>query len=229
MVRRLKNFFCILLLGISMTALAERHSIWFMGDSISNNSRVNITGVLQESCRPEIKVENCVVKGANAKSFREQGYWEIMLKSMKSGDFLLIHFNYAKQSSSKPNVSETETACRDNLLSYIREARAAGVKPVLITPMYVPVFKNGRPVHTPDAYSEECRRVADEQQVSLLDLNKISFSRIEAMGEKKSKKIYDPADNNNSADLNPIGIKMIAKWLIADAKNQMLELAELFY
>ena len=230
-----KKFFCILILGISMTAFAERTTIWFMGDSIAPASKdgktpkVSLAWYLQQSSRPNIKVENCVVKSSDAKSFRDKGYWKIMLKSMKSGDFLLIHFNYNEQTVSKANVSEAQTAYRDNLLFYIQEARAAGIKPLLVTPLYVPVYQKGRPVKTPNVHTEECRRVAKEQQVPLIDLSRISFDRISSMGQEKTKTIYNQTKKGDSPNLNAKGVKMAAVWLIKDTKQQMLELADLFY
>ena len=249
----LKKCSGVLLLVFSLTVTAEPRpvTIWIIGDSLFQTYRPGLaplTGigqVLQQFCKPGVKVENHAVSGTSTKSFRDKGYWQPVLNGMKKGDFLLIQFGHNDQKANKPAVyAEAKSAYHKNLTIYIKEAKAKGVNPVLITSMCRRRFKDGHLVHTLKDYPEYCRLTGKEQNVPVLDLNKISFAEVEAMGELKSKDIYNHVSEDSghtywttkkgkknhvdNTHLNLAGATLAARWLVDDAKRQKLEIAKLF-
>jgi DNA sulfur modification protein DndE len=252
----LKKCFSILLLGVSLTILAENKTatIWMIGDSITQTYKprlaplAGIGQALPQFCKPNVKVKNHAVSGTSTKSFQDKGYWKKVIDGIKKGDYLLIKFGHNDQKKNKPKVyAEAKTAYRQNLNTFIKEARAKGAHTVLITSLCRRVFdKKGNLRRSLKDYPKYCRLVAKEQNVPLIDLNNISFANISKMRHDESKKLYNhvpknskyPYWNNKSkakpnghidnSHLNLNGAKIVAGWLVDDAKKQKLKLAELF-
>src|SRR5258708_25737024 len=72
--------------------------------------------------------------GASTKTFREQGLWERSLETKP--DYMLIQFGH-NDMESKDHLPRQTTMpeYEANLRRYVQEARAAGIKPVLVTPL----------------------------------------------------------------------------------------------
>jgi lysophospholipase L1-like esterase len=243
--------FLLLILALTVFSAERKPTIWIIGDSIFQTYKpylAPLTGIGQELsgfCKPGVKVQNRAVSGTSTKSFRDRGYWKPIAAGMRKGDFLLIQFGHNDQKRNKPKVyAEAKTDYYQNLVRYIKEARGKGANPVLITSMCRRRFKNGRLVHTLKDYPKYCRLVGKNQNVPILELNKISFAKVNAMGEAKSEGIYNNVpegskytywttrkgkkSHTDNTHLNTKGAKLAAGWLVADAKQQKLELAKLF-
>lgn len=252
----IKKYFVLLLLGISLTILAENKpvTIWMIGDSITQTYKsyqaplAGIGQALPEYCKPGVKIENHAVSGTSTKSFCDRGYWKPVIAGIKKGDYLLIKFGHNDQKRSKPKVyAEAKTAYRKNLTKFVKAAKSKGAHPVLITSMCRRVFdKKGNLRHSLKDYPKYCRIVAKEQNIPLIDLNNISFTKISAMSKEESKKLYNhvppnskypywnkkskgnPQGHIDNSHLNLNGARIVAGWLVDDAKKQKIELAKLF-
>ena len=72
--------------------------------------------------------------GASTKTFREQGLWERSLQTKP--DYMLIQFGHNDMESKDHLPRQTTMAEYEaNLRRYVDEARAAGIKPLLVTPL----------------------------------------------------------------------------------------------
>jgi hypothetical protein len=121
-----------------------------------------------------------------------------------------------------------------NLKIYIDEARSRGAYPVLVTPTQRRRFdKNGKIVNTHLDYPDAIRWLAAKENVPLIDLNEISRTLYEAMGEDDSKHafVHYPAntypgqtkelkDNSHS---NTFGAYELAKCIIEGMKKADLD------
>jgi DNA sulfur modification protein DndE len=258
MFSSLKKCFSILLLGVSLTMLAENKkvTIWMIGDSITQTypkrlaPLAGIGQAMPQYCKPGVKIENRAVSGMSTKSFCSRGFWKPVEEGMKKGDYLLIKFGHNDQKKKKPEMyTDPKTTYKENLIAFIKAARAKGAHPVLITSMCRRVFyrsgaKKGTLRRSLGGYPKNCRVVAKEQNVPLIDLNNISFENINKMSHEDSKKLYNhvPGDSKytywnkktkgkgrvDNSHLNLSGAKIVAGWLVDDAKKQKLELAKLF-
>jgi len=227
-----------------------------IGDSISQTYEplvaplAGIGQALPAYCKPGVKVENHAVSGTSTKSFQDRGYWKAVIDGIKKGDYLLIKFGHNDQKKKKPEVyAEAKTDYYNNLTKFIKEAKAKGAQPVLITSMCRRIFyksgdRKGSLRRSLGAYPKYCRLVAKQQNIPLIDLNNISFSKISAMSKDESKKLYnhipegskytywtterDQKSHIDNSHLNLNGAKIVAKWLVDGAKKEKLTLAELF-
>jgi lysophospholipase L1-like esterase len=71
----------------------------------------------------------------------------------------------------------------------VDEARAAGAKPVLVTPLSRRTFRNGRLDNDLAPWAAAVRKVAARKGVPLLDLNAESAAAIEAMGQPAADRL----------------------------------------
>lgn len=124
--------------------------------------------------------------GRSTHSYRAEGSWDLALAEMKTPGFVktwvLIQFGHNDQPGKPGRSTDLATEFPANLRRYVREARAAGAEPVLLTPLTRRQFRQGRLDRDLDPWAESIRGVAAELQVPLVDLNRRSADAVEALG-----------------------------------------------
>jgi lysophospholipase L1-like esterase len=96
--------------------------------------------------------------------------------------WVLIQFGHNDQPGKPGRSTDLRNGFPENLRSYVREARAAGAIPVLVTPLTRRIFRDGRLDNDLEPWAEATRAVAAEMKVPLLDLNRDSARLVEALG-----------------------------------------------
>jgi lysophospholipase L1-like esterase len=112
--------------------------------------------------------------GRSSGSYRAEGYRNILV---------LIQFGHNDQPGKPGRSTDLATEFPANLARYVDEARAAGAKPVLLTPLTRRMFKDGKLQNDLEPWAAAARKVAAEKNVPLLDLNAESSAAVQAMGE----------------------------------------------
>ena len=158
-------------------------------DLIGDSTQTNNAGYGRGFCANLIAKVDCVNMakgGASTKTFREQGLWEKSLQTKP--DYMLIQFGHNDMESKDHLPRQTTMAEYEaNLRRYIDEARAAGIKPVLVTPLTRRYFEADGKVHSDLlAHSETMKKVAAEMKVPLIDLQRDSIAYLDGIGEKAS-------------------------------------------
>lgn len=147
--------------------------------------------VFGEYFNDRVTVLNHAASGRSSKSFRVEKRWEPVLK--EKPDFVFIQFGHNDQKGKGPErETDPETTYAENLIRYVTEARTAGIRPVLVTPVARRTFENGRLVTTLTPYADATKRVAQELKVPVVDLHGASFA------------LYEKLGNEGSSDLNPV-------------------------
>ncbi len=130
-----------------------------------------------------ISVANEAESGETIRSFVSEGRLAKLMSTIRAGDYLMIQFGHNDQKPGQGYVPAA-TDFKTYLLQYIREARAHGATPILVTPMNRRDFgADGTIVPTLGDYPQAMREVAAQQDVDLIDLNALSKTLFEAMGE----------------------------------------------
>lgn len=180
-----------------------------------------------------IAIANYAESGESANTFIGAGRLKKALTQMKKGDYLFMEFGHNDQKQKGPGKGAFYSFMY-NLKIYIDEARARGAYPVLVTPTQRRRFdKNGKIMNTHLDYPEAIRWLAEKENVPLIDLNEISRTLYEAMGEDGSKHafVHYPAntypeqtkvlkDNSHS---NTFGAYELAKCIIEGMKKADLD------
>ena len=186
--------------------------IFVCGDSTAasynpEETRMVGWGQLLGDFLPGATVVNLSMAGRSTKTFLAEGRLEPAGQA-DPGDLVLIQFAHNDENEKKPErYTAPWTEFTDNLKYFIRFAREHGAVPVLLTPICMRIWQDGKLQPTHGEYPAAMRAVAEETDVPLIDLYTESFRIVEAMGEEGSKALFmhfapgeDPAYPDGSED-----------------------------
>jgi lysophospholipase L1-like esterase len=156
-------------------------------DLIGDSTQTNNAGYGRGFCAnvtAQVDCVNMAKGGASTKTFREQGLWERSLQTKP--DYMLIQFGHNDLESKDHLPRQTTMAEYEaNLRRYVEEARAAGIKPVLVTPLTRRFFEADGKIHSDlTPHAETMKRVAAEMKVPVIDLHQDSIAYLDGIGEK---------------------------------------------
>jgi lysophospholipase L1-like esterase len=182
-----------------------------------------------------VTVVNKAKNGKSTKSFIAEGLWKSITDNLKAGDYVLIQFGHNDEVPTKGSYIN-EAGFQANLEKFVNETRAKGGNPVLITPVARRKFNaSGNIEGTHDVYSGIVRKVAGEQHVPLIDLDKESQAMLQKLGPDVSKMLYDhlevgenpnyPNGNADDTHFNELGARKMAEIVLADIRSLKLDLA----
>lgn len=137
----------------------------------------------------QVDCVNMAKGGASTKTYREQGLWQRALATRP--DYMLIQFGHNDEPSAEHLERETTLAqYEQNLKDFVTQARAAGIKPVLVTPLSRRYFGSDGKVHSDLlTHAAIMTRVADEMHVPLIDLQADSIAYLDRIGEAQATKL----------------------------------------
>ena len=186
--------------------------IFVCGDSTAasynpEETRMVGWGQLLGDYLPGTDVVNLSMAGRSTKTFLAEGRLEPAGQA-DPGDLVLIQFAHNDENEKKPErYTAPWTEFTENLRFFIRFAREHGAVPVLLTPICMRVWQDGKLQPTHGEYPAAMRTVAEEMNVPLIDLYAESFRIVEEMGEEGSKALFmhfapgeDPAYPDGSQD-----------------------------
>jgi lysophospholipase L1-like esterase len=144
-----------------------------------------------------------------------------VLSTIRSGDYLFVQFGHNDMKERGPNIGPF-TSYTDALKQFIDGARAHGATPVLVTSCNRrEMDRSGHVVNTLKQYPDAVRKLAKEQNVALVDLNAMSKTFYEAMGEKNPSRVF--VDGTHHTDF---GSYELAKCIVQGIIDDKLDLAK---
>jgi lysophospholipase L1-like esterase len=154
---------------------------------IGDSTQTNNAGYGRGFCAnltTKVDCVNMAKGGASTKTFREQGLWDRSL--LTKPDYMLIQFGHNDMESKDHNPRQTTMAeYETNLRRYVEEARASGIKPLLVTPLTRRYFEADGRIHSDLlAHAATMKTVATEMKVPLIDLQRDSIVYLDEVGEK---------------------------------------------
>jgi len=191
----------ILILALLLTActgVEENVDVFMIGDSTMSNKKAEVypeTGwgqVVDQFFDDQVTFHNHAVNGRSTKSFITEGRWDAVLDSLMAGDYVFIQFGHNDQKDQdSTRYTEPYGAYSQNLEKYVRESREKGAIPILFTSIVRRKFdENSQLIDTHGDYPEAMRKVAQELDVPLIDLQKLTADLVQAMGDEPSKALY---------------------------------------
>jgi lysophospholipase L1-like esterase len=195
------------------TAAARRPGTTVRIDLIGDSTQTDHAGYGRGFCANLSEKVDCVNMakgGPSTRSFRSQGLWERSLQTKP--DYMLIQFGHndavfgprpgtggpgggaagappAAQGGGGDRALANAGDYEVNLRQYVTEARAAGIKPVLVTPLTRQYFEADGKIHSDQTeHSVTMRKVAAEMKVPLIELQDESIAYLEKGGEEAGHK-----------------------------------------
>jgi pectinesterase len=146
------------------------------------------------------EVTNMARNGRSSKSFINEGWWKKSL-ALKP-DYVLIQFGHNDQKPDEARKTDPETTYRQYMTRYVDEARAAGIKPILVTSVSRRQWGPDGKIHsTLQPYVNVVKEIAAEKNVPLIDLHTLSIALYEKLGKAEvetmspSKPATAPSDD----------------------------------
>jgi lysophospholipase L1-like esterase len=175
---------------------------------------------------PGVAVANHAESGETMKSFISGLRLAKVLSQVKAGDYLFIQFGHNDEKKSWPQTYvEAHTTYKSYLRVFVAEARLRGVTPVLVTPMQRRNFDPaGKIRNTHGDYPQAVREVAAEENVALIDLERMSVAFYEALGPLKAPLAFS-AGGRDVTHHDNYGAYELAKCIVRGIRDARLPLA----
>lgn len=124
--------------------------------------------------------------GRSTYNYRAEGSWVLADAEMRTPGYartwVLVQFGHNDQPGKPGRSTDLRREFPDNLRRYVREIRAAGAQPVLLTPLTRRQFADGVLIDDLAPWAEAVRNVAREMDVPLVDLHARSRAVVQALG-----------------------------------------------
>ena len=130
--------------------------------------------------------------GRSSGSYIKEGSWDNALAEARAPGYVatwvLIQFGHNDQPGKPGRSTDLATEFPANLQRYVREARAVGARPVLVSSLTRRMFKRGELQNDLRPWAESMARVAEKLEVPFIDLNLVSSQAVQAMGAGEAAK-----------------------------------------
>ena len=186
--------------------------------------------------KPGVAIADEAESGLTLGSFKGSHRLDKLLSTAKAGDYLFIEFGHNDQKDHGPNDGAWKSYT-DNFKYFIAQARAKNMIPVIVTSTSRRKFSDsGKVVNTLGDFPAAARKVAQDEGVTLIDVNAMTAQFYNALGVEKSTKafVHYPAGTwpgqtavlADDTHFNSYGAYEIAKMIVEGIKNNNLGLAK---
>jgi pectinesterase len=176
--------------------------------------------------RDDVQLLNHARGGRSSRTFREEGSWEKVLAT--KADYVLIQFGHNDEPGTNRST-DRETEFPKFMRQYVEEARAAGIKPILVTPLVRRQFKDDGKIQSSLAgHAEIVRTIAKELNVPLVELHDRSLAVCNALGRDACTALLStekPTGGYDGTHLTPAGAMLMGAIVAGELKRAAPELA----
>lgn len=198
-------FFIITTLLFGDIVKMESIQVYTIGDSTMANKKTSAFPengwgqVLNQFFDDNVEIHNHALNGRSSKSFIDEGHWQLVLDSLKKGDYVFIQFGHNDEKEyDTTRYTLPFGSYTSNLKRYVSESRDKGAIPILFTSIVRRKFdKNGTLLDTHGDYIVAVHNLASEMNVPLVDLEKLTRRFIQSIGPEKAKEYYLWIEPNN--------------------------------
>ncbi|WP_029276866.1 rhamnogalacturonan acetylesterase [Pedobacter borealis] len=169
--------------------------------------------------------------GRSTRTFFEEGRWKEVLSTLEKNDLVLIQFGHNDAAKDKPERYVDIPGYKDFLRMYVKETRAKGAIPILITPVTRNYpWKDGKLGSAHGEYPQAVKDVAKELNAPFIDLTSLSASFFTTKGSEFVSKHYFmnldsakyeayPKGQKDNTHFQPEGAKAVAQLVYNELKN----------
>jgi lysophospholipase L1-like esterase len=183
-----------------------------------------------------VVVDNRAQNGRSTSTFIAEGRWKDVLKTLSKGDYVFIEFGHNDEVPTKRSYTPAPQFVA-NLKTFIQDTREKGATPVLLTPVARRHFdSSGRLIDTHPVYGPLVIKTAREEQVDLIDLEKLSMDLLKKMGPETSKLLYNqlepgehphyPKGVHDDTHFNELGARKMAEMVLHQLVELQLPIAQ---
>ncbi|MCJ7447615.1 MAG: rhamnogalacturonan acetylesterase [Bacteroidales bacterium] len=179
-------------------------------------------------------VSNQAESGLSFGSFLSSNRLKKVLDMMRPGDYLFIEFGHNDQKEKGPDDGAFKSYS-ERMRLFVNEFRNKGGIPVIVSPANRRSFgEDGKITNSLGDYPEAARQVAKELDVPFIDLNGMTKTLYEQLGQENSKRLFviypansfpgEPKALNDNTHFNSYGAYELAKCVIEGIRENNLGL-----
>lgn len=159
-----------------------------------------------------VSVENHALGGRSSRTFITEGLWDNVLSGIQEGDYLFIQFGHndggplntgRARASLKGTGDESRWVIMERngaheevftyghyLRTYIRQAKARGAIPVVLSHTPGNSWEGEKMVRNSETYGKWSKEVAEQEGTYYIDLNDRVATKCEALGKEKTNELF---------------------------------------
>lgn len=185
----------------------------------------------------QVVVANYAESGLSATTFLAQLRLEKILTQLKQGDYVICEFGHNDEKEKRPGDGAWYSYSR-NLKIFVDKVRAKGGHIIFVTPTARRKFNDDHQTlaFTHGDYPKAMRAVAEREKVPVIELNEMTRTFYQALGEENSKQalVHYPANTfpnqpkalADNTHFNPYGAWEVAKMIVMGLKQIQCPLAD---
>lgn len=217
--------------GVEAPPLPARFKVHIAGDSTAAifpptdaTARVGWAAVFQPFFTDGVEVNDAARSGRSSKSFIDEGLWKALTAQIHPGDWVFIQFGHNDEKmADSSRYTDPRTSFREYLRIYIRDTRAAGARPVLLTPISRREFSGASIVSTHGAYPAAVIAVGEETGTPVIDMTEKTRVMLESLGPSATIPLFAADDKTH---LSAQGAPRVANLVAEGIRELHLSLAE---
>ena len=235
-------FILTVLAGLAFS-VPQKPALYIIGDSTVRNSNPSFMGwgtaIKELFDTTRIDVQNHAMAGRSTRTFMKEGRWATVASRLKPGDYLMMQFGHNE--GSVPDTTRAgyrgvlrgigeetrELTWADGTVEtvhtygwyirhFIREAKAKGAIPIVLSMIPRNSWKDGKVLRADKDFGLWARQVAEQEDAYFIDLNSITADEYDKMGPDKVKELF-PTDHTHT---NPQGAELNARSVFKGLKKQ---------
>ncbi len=234
----------IAIIGLAFTLKKERPTVYIIGDStVKNGDGSGKNGQMGWGSMidayfdtSKIAVRNHAIGGRSSRTFITDGRWDVILKTLKKGDFVLMQFGHNDSSPLDDTarargtikglgedsveiynpirkIKEVVHSYGWYMRKFINDAKAIGAIPIICSPIPRYGFTAGK--INRDSYAKWSAELASQTNSYFIPLNEKIAQQYETMDSLKVKSFF-PADHTHT---NREGAKLNAEKVVEGIKE----------
>ena len=240
-----KLIYCIAFATLTSFVLLqkEKPTLYIIGDSTVRNTNRPQCGWGEKIGdffdTTQLKISNQAMAGRSTRTFIKEKRWDKVMSTLKKGDYIIMQFGHNE--GSKPDTNKAgyrgvlrgvgeetvELTWPDSskeivhtygwyLRKFVNDAKAKGAIPIISSMIPRNQFVDGKVKRASNDFGKWAAEVAAGENISFIDLNKITADKYDAMGAEKVAAFF-PGDhthtNEAGAAVNAVsvidGIKLL--------------------
>jgi rhamnogalacturonan acetylesterase len=226
----------------------QKPTIYLIGDSTTHNSDKETWG--WGSIIPnyfdllKISIQNHAMAGRSTRTFIKEGRWKKVDSLLKPGDYVMMVFGHNEGSQPDttkkgyrgvlkgtgaekveltwPNgVKETVHTYGWYFRKFIRETKAKGATPIVLSMIPRNEFRDGKVIRADNDYGKWAQEVARQEGAIFIDMNQITADKYDKWGPDSVKKFF-PGDHTHTNKTGAtINAESVAEGIMANPKNPL--------
>lgn len=221
--------------SIEITRVEDQITVFLAGNSTVVNQDdepwASWGQMIPRFFKPGVSFANHAESGLTLGSFIGSRRLKKVLSIIKPGDYLFVEFGHNDQKDKGPDDGAYKSYT-ERLKTFVTETKKKGAILVIVTSTSRRSFQDGKIVNSLGDFPEAARKVAASENVALIDLNAVTTTLFNALGEEPSKKafVHYPANSYPGQDkpladnthFNTYGAYEISKCVVEGIKAAKL-------